>query len=134
MLRNVLLIAILLALPGCGKPLGWTEIGRVDAGILYTDSSAIVKTGPSATGWVMIDFKTPQTTRWAVDRRQHLSAKSQHEYDCAKEQWRTLSIAYYSGHMGTGDMISATIELGEWKPAVPGSSGKTLLDAACGKS
>ena len=134
MLRDSLLIAILLALPGCGKPEGWSEIGRVGAGVLYTDSSTIATTGASATGWVMIDFSTPQTTRGAVNGSQHLSAKSQHEYDCAREQWRTLSIAYYSGHMGAGDMISATVGPSEWKPAIPGSSGKTLLDAACGKS
>jgi len=118
---------MLLAVASCGKTDGWFEVGRVGAGVLYTDSATIVRTGTSATGLALLDFRSPQSTKGAVDGRQH-------EYDCSNQQWRILSIAYYSGNMGGGDMISTTVEPGGWMPAAPSSTGITLWDAPCGKS
>jgi len=132
--RSAILLGIPLILWSCGKTLGWSEVGRVGAGVLYTNSAAVVRAGTSATSWALIDFKSPQSTKGAVAGRMHLSAKSQYEYDCTFGQLRILSVAYYSGNMGEGEIISTAVEHEGWIPVVPGSTEKTLWDAICGKA
>jgi hypothetical protein len=126
MLRNVILIAALLFLSSSGKAQRWSELGRIGAGVLYTDSAAIAANGASVVAWTLLDFKSPQDTKGALGGRPHLSATMQYEFDCHLGQWRMLSATYYSRNMGEGDVISTAVAHEGWNPIVAGSAESRL--------
>jgi len=132
--RTAFLIAILPAISSCEKELKWSEIGRVDDGVLYIAPAAHDPTATTAKRLALIDFQSPQAILTVANGKRPLSATSQHEIDCGRGQLRMLSATYYSGRMGKGEIVSATVERAEWKPVVPGTMGKSIWDATCGKS
>jgi hypothetical protein len=79
--------------------------------------------------WYLLDFKTIKTL--AVDS--FLPSKVQFEYDCLEERSRMLYMSFYSGHKGSGNVVSSDSADEKWKPVVPETRDQRLWNVACGK-
>lgn len=65
----------------------------------------------------------------------YLSEEEQVEFDCEKEQMRTLYFSYRSGNMGEGELvkfISYSNDI-KWDSIEPDSTGAQLWKYACDK-
>jgi hypothetical protein len=104
--------------------------GDDEAGMtVYVDSDTIRRNGNSAKMWQLFDYKSVQ--RVAGDSL--FSLKRFNEYDCAEARTRTLGYTWFSGHMGSGNVVYSTTEVQQWEQVAPRSINQTLWKAACGK-
>jgi hypothetical protein len=118
--------------PDTSAALQWTLLGTSPANggmDVYVARTSIRRSGDSARMADLWDFKTPQV----FGGKSYLSARNQHEYDCARSRWRMLGTTGFSGHMGQGAVVASDQGAGAWEPV--GSSGP-LYDhwkVACAK-
>ncbi|MGH7147056.1 MAG: surface-adhesin E family protein [Nitrospiraceae bacterium] len=62
-----------------------------------------------------------------------LSSRAQYGFDCAEERTRKLSETWFSGNMGSGEMVHSISDETRWEPVAPGSVGQAMWKAACEK-
>jgi hypothetical protein len=96
---------------------------------VYVDPDTIRRKGDLVQMWVQYDYKTVQT----VAGFSYLSEKTQQQYDCAEERYRFLSRTWFSGYMGTGNVVFDNSNESKWEPVAPESVGLTVWKVACGK-
>ena len=96
---------------------------------VYTDPDTIRLKGDVVTMWSLNDYRTRQT----MGSTSYLSSKVQTEYDCAEERIRTLASTFFSGNMGSGDVVYSIAKEGEWQLLEPGSLGQSEWEIACDK-
>ena len=69
---------------------------------------------------------------WVIyDYRDNTSIKAQDEYDCKKQQSRTLYLIGYSKSMGEGESHIVDQLNRKWIPLVPESKGRAMWYFAC---
>lgn len=124
-----LLTTLMLTLLSTGAMAEWTPVDKNDYMDVYVDFATIHKTGDIVKMWSLNNFKAAQTGTSG----KYLSASSQDEYDCKKEQNRLLAQSEYSGNMQGGIVIFADSEPGGWKPVTLNSAREALWKVACGK-
>jgi hypothetical protein len=109
----------------------WVAVGgKVEAGMgAYADSATMRREGDLVKMEVLFDFKTRQTKAGVL----YSSANAQMEYDCAEQRFRGLAVMYFSGNMGSGNVLDRNSSKGKWLPVSPGSLDQTLWKVACGK-
>ena len=109
----------------------WMSLGESDAGTtVYADSATMRREGDLVKMEVLFDFKTSQTKAGVS----YSSANAQMEYDCAEQRFRGLAVMYFSGNMGSGNLLDRSSGKGKWLPVSPGSLDQTLWKVACGKN
>jgi hypothetical protein len=96
---------------------------------IYADVATIRRTGNLAKMWDLTDMKTGRTL--GEDKRTH-SFKKELEYDCGKQQVRTLYISWHSGNMGGGEILGSDANPTDWRPALRGTIREKLWQTACG--
>jgi hypothetical protein len=96
---------------------------------IYTDPDSIRLKGDVVTMWSLHDYKTVQT----MGSTSYLSYKVQTEYDCAEERIRKLGSTFFSGNMGSGEVVHSISKIGKWQRVEPGSLGQSEWDVACDK-
>jgi hypothetical protein len=96
---------------------------------VYADPDTIYRKGDLVKMEVLFDFKTIQTKAGAS----YLSAKAQMEYDCAEQRFEGLAVMYFSGNMGSGNLLDRSSSIGKWLLVSPGSLDQALWNVACGK-
>lgn len=96
---------------------------------VYTDPDTIRLKGDVVTMWSLHDYKTIQT----MGSTSYLSYKVQTEYDCAEERIRKLASTFFSGNMGSGDVVYSGSKEGKWQRLEPGSLGQSEWEVACDK-
>ena len=97
---------------------------------VYADLSTIPREGNLVKMWALFDYKT--------ERRLHggplaLSLINQYEYDCAEKRQRLLRNMWFSGHMGSGEVVHQFADDLPWGPVVPEGPEHSLWTAACKK-
>jgi len=109
----------------------WVLVSGDDgAGLaVYVDPATIRRNGNLAKMWQLYDYKTVQT----VAGDSLLSMKRFNEYDCVEERTRMLGYTWFSGNMGSGNVVYSTSEQQPWEPAVPRSINRSLWKVACNK-
>jgi hypothetical protein len=109
----------------------WLLVSGDDAAGLavYIDTATIRQNGNLAKMWQLYDYKTVQKV--AGDAL--LSFKRFNEYDCKEERTRMLGYTWFSGNMGSGQVVYSTTEVQQWEPVVSRSINQTLWKVACGK-
>jgi len=109
----------------------WVSIGANNQGgrTVYTDPDTIRLKGDVVTMWSLNDYKTIQT----MGSASYLSYKVQTEYDCAEGRIRKLASTFFSGNMGSGDVVYSISKEGRWHLVEPGSLGQSEWDVACDK-
>ena len=124
-------LIILLFLSSSPAYADWVAVGgKVEAGMsAYADPVTMRREGDLVKMEVLFDFKTRQTKAGVS----YSSANAQMEYDCAEQRVRGLAVMYFSGNMGSGNVLDRNSGKGKWLPVSPGSLDQTLWKVACGK-
>jgi len=109
----------------------WVLVSGDDAAGLavYVDPATIRCNGNLAKMWQLYDYKTVQT----VAGDSLLSIKRFNEYDCGEERTRMLGYTWFSGNMGSGNVVYSTTEQLPWEPVVPRTINRSLWKVACNK-
>jgi hypothetical protein len=105
--------------------LGASESGTT----VYADTATIRREGDLVKMLVLFDFKTRQTKAEVS----YLSAKAQMGYDCAEQRFEGLTVLYFSGNMGNGNLLDRSSGKGKRLRVSPGSIDHDLWKLACGK-
>jgi hypothetical protein len=125
-----LLLITLLALSSGPAYAEWMSLGASDSGTtVYADTATIRRDGDLVKMSVLFDFKTIQTKADVS----YSSAKAQMEYDCAEQRFEGLAVMYFSGNMGTGNLLDRSSGKGKRLRVSPGSLDHALWKLACGK-
>ena len=125
-----LLLTTLLVLSNGPAYAEWMSLGASDSGTtVYADPATIRPEGDLVKMSVLFDFKKIQT-KGDVS---YLSAKAQMEYDCAEVRFEGLTVLYFSGNMGNGNVLDRSSGKGKRLRVSPGSLDHALWKLACGK-
>ena len=124
------LITLLLVSSGPANA-EWVSIGANNqrGRTVYMDPDAIRLKGDVVTMWSLNDYETIQT----MGSTSYLSYKVQTDYDCAEERIRKLASTFFSGNMGSGDVVYSISKEGKWQLIEPGSLGQSEWEVACDK-
>lgn len=123
------LIALLLLSSGSASA-EWVLLIQTnqDGPNVYADPDSIRRKGELVEMWEMKDFKTVRTYL----NYSYLSPLTRSEYDCAKEGFRVLSLTWFLGNMGTGEVVnSESTQSYELMPFSRGSYAEVLWTYAC---
>ena len=108
----------------------WAWVDRNMHGMsAYADPDTIDRKGDLVKMWVLFDYKTVLT----VAGKSYGSNRVQDQYDCADQRSRMLSLTWFAGNMGTGDIRFHDDEGHKWRPVPPGSIIEALRNFACSK-
>lgn len=127
-MRKAILV-MLLAVVSSSAAAEWVEVARSDTSTFYADPATIRRAGNIVKMWDLIDRKTPDN----FNNKPYMSQRSQHEYDCKEEQWRTLYFTFFSGNMAGGNAVYIDSDPGKWAPVPPGSIAEGMWKFACGR-
>ena len=114
----------------------WTRLGNDGelGGEIFINKKSINKVGNIAKIWTLTNY----AKRQSAGGKKQLSTKSWYEYDCQNEQYRTLILYWYSGHMGKGKIVYSEIVysgriLAKMQPIIPNSAVERIWKITCGK-
>ncbi|HEX7093080.1 MAG TPA: surface-adhesin E family protein [Nitrospiraceae bacterium] len=126
-----LLLTILLFLSSNPAYANWVAVGgKVEAGMdANADPVTMNREGDLVKMEILLDFKTRQTKAGVS----YSSANAQMEYDCAEQRFRGLAVMYFSGNIGSGNLLDRSSGKGKRLPVSPGSLDQTLWKVACSK-
>ena len=99
---------------------------------LYAHPSSAHTLGEMVHMWSVIDYKLPQTSPKTA--KSFLSEKSEEEFNCRGRQYRTITYALHSAHMGLGDEVFISHKASDWAPIEPNSEIELLMKSACTKA
>jgi hypothetical protein len=129
-MKQLTFILLFLATANAGAE--WTLVarGQLNEGTLtvYADPETISRADDFAKMWGLLDFSIPKLLK---GKGEYSSIKFQEEFDCSQKRYRVLSLAWYTGTMGSGEPIAATNVGSEWAPVSPGSVDEAAWEAAC---
>ena len=94
---------------------------------IYIDKSTIKRNGDIVKSWILFDYVKVQRS----DDDFYQSSKTYTEFNCAEEMLRITYDISYAQHNGEGRVVSTNNNPGKWSPAVPGTSGMSVLKSVC---
>ena len=107
----------------------WAALGLFDQGTFYIDRDHIVREGETRKVWTMLDYRQPKTNTHGHPYR---STRSLVQIQCKTQQVKTLSLAFYQGGRGSGDVLSSEGVIQEWQPIPPDSVMAKMAWTVCG--
>ena len=96
---------------------------------VYVEAETINRHGEWVRVWVMDDLKIPQVR----GLRKYLSSRAEEEHDCIKERFRLLTLEYFSGNMGSGDVLYKTSGESNWTAVPRGTLAQSVWNFVCKK-
>ena len=132
-MKKQMCIAMLLALASGSAFAEWATVGTNEISTLFADLDSMRKTGNVVKMSYLIDYNKRQVH---VNGKRYLSTKTHAEYDCAKNEWRQISYAWYAGKMGNGmtvlgDADEPNAGSAQWHAVPPNSGSEVLWKFAC---
>ena len=107
----------------------WAAVGLFDQGTFYIDRDSIAREGETRKVWTMLDYRQPKTNSHGLAYR---STRSLQHIQCKSQQVKTLSLAFYTGTRGSGDVLSSEGVIQEWQPIPPDSVLAKMAWTVCG--
>jgi hypothetical protein len=107
----------------------WASVGLFDQGTFYIDRDSIAREGETRKVWTMLDYRQPQHNSHGKTYR---STRSLQHIQCKSHQVKTLSLAFYSGTRGSGDVLSSEGVIQEWQPIPSDSVLAKMAWTVCG--
>ena len=107
----------------------WAAVGLFDQGTFYIDRDSIAREGETRKVWTMLDYRQPKTNSHGQAYR---STRSLQQIQCKTQQVKTLSLAFYKGTRGAGDVLSSEGVIQEWQPIPPDSVLAKMAWTVCG--
>lgn len=120
-MNKKLLIALFFLLPNLAHG-AWTKSSESESYILYTENSKIQVDGNLRRIWYLLDLHKAVV----IDGKAFISNIVYDELDCKNKRIRHLQFNFYSGKMGSGNLIHQNDSISEWSHVVPGSTGERL--------
>jgi hypothetical protein len=112
---------------------GWVfrAVGADGSWASFSTEHQLKRSGHLVTAWLRQEYPEQQKSA-AGDT--YSSDVERVQYDCAKEQARTLLAIYYVGNNLTGNQQSEQVDPKQaaWDPIVPGTQSETIFHWACG--
>ena len=108
----------------------WTTIGKTNEFTAYVDRTTIQHGGRFIKINNLRNLKVPKRVG---DDPPYSSMRAQIEYDCENNKHRTLTLTFFSGNMGEGEVIFTDLVTSQWLTNTPASFGEIEWDIACGK-
>lgn len=106
----VTIVALLIV---SGNAIGaWVKVGEAPVGSIYFDSESVRRSGNVVSLTYLFDFKSVQS----AGAYRLLSTKTQGEFDCQKQELRTLNFIFYAGNMAAGTPVHSDFEPIPWEP------------------
>ena len=128
MSRRVL--AIVIALASAPAAAEWSAVGSAnEIYAAFADRESIRRSGDLVRMHGLYDFRQRDRTPEGLGL---FSTAVLREYDCAGRRVRLLSAIDFSGHMGEGEVVSASDRAGRWERVVAGGIDEAYLQFACG--
>ncbi|HEY7129028.1 MAG TPA: surface-adhesin E family protein [Nitrospira sp.] len=124
------LLAMCLLLVSGPVYAGWEMIGVSEPykATVYGDYATVRRRGNILTMSELFDYETIHTL---AGRKMYLSHTTEREYDCPAELTRVLGVKWFSGQMGSGDMVESLNLISNWTVVERGSIAEALWIAAC---
>ncbi|MEY3628161.1 MAG: surface-adhesin E family protein [Limnohabitans sp.] len=107
----------------------WAAVGLFDQGTFYIDRDSIAREGEARKVWAMLDYRQPQHNSHGKTYR---STRSLQHIQCKTHQVKTLSLAFYAGARGSGDVLSSEGVIQDWQPIPPDSVVAKMARTVCG--
>ena len=107
----------------------WAAVGLFDQGTFYIDRDHVERDGDTRKVWTMLDYRQPKTNSHGQAYR---STRSLQQIQCKTQQVKTLSLAFYKGTRGSGDVLSSEGVIQEWQPIPPDSVLAKMAWTVCG--
>ena len=107
----------------------WAAVGLFEQGTFYIDRDSIAREGETRKVWIMLDYRQPKTNSHGQAYR---STRSLQQIQCKTQQVKTLSLAFYKGTRGAGDVLSSEGVIQEWQPIPPDSVLAKMAWTVCG--
>ena len=127
-----LLLIILLALSSGPVYAEWVGISftKSEGGYdVYANPDTIRRKGDLVKMWILYDYKTLQLATGLA----HLSDSIQLEANCTEKLQRSFAYTWWSGNLGSGNVVFSYSTEGNWIPIGPGTVGHTVWSFACSK-
>ena len=105
----------------------WRLVDGHDRAKVYVDTETISRHGEWVSVWGMDNVQTAQ----ARGLRKYLCTRAQEEHDCAKERFRLLALEYFSGNMGSGEVLSKTVGESDWATIPRGTLAQSVWKFVC---
>ena len=126
-MKKILLTAA-LALITHNAMADWSAYSKSDVSTGYYDVATARKSGSKVKLWILYD----QTKEDSILGKPYWSTKQRTEFDCKREQWRVLSLSFYSDHMGKGKVVISSSDKNKFQPVLPGTVIEHYYKLACG--
>ena len=124
-----LAICVLGAVTGPVRAADWAALGLFDQGTFYIDRDTIVREGETRKVWTMLDYRQPKSNSHGLPYR---STRSLVQIQCKTQQVKTLSLAFFKGTRGSGDVLSSEGVIQDWQPIPPNSVLAKMAWTVCG--
>lgn len=117
-----------LSQPIENPPLGpeWEFVSQSDSATSFINLKTIRASGPFIKAWGI------RNTDGTIRGKTYRSTKWMDEYDCTREESRTLTETAHSEPFSNGSIVYSSDRPSSWRPVPPGSVGERLLTFACG--
>jgi hypothetical protein len=107
----------------------WAAVGLFEQGTFYIDRDSIAREGETRKVWTMLDYRQPQHNSHGKTYR---STRSLQHIQCKTQRVKTLSLAFYTGTRGSGDVLSSEGVIQEWQPIPHDSVVAKMAWTVCG--
>lgn len=130
MKKILIFLPVLFGLAFAGSALAeWEQVALTGDGQFYVESSSVRTIGKNKEAWVMLNLKSSQK---ATNGKRYLSAKAKVVFDCVNDKKSYLALVYYSGKMGTGNVVvDDNFKTYDWYHNVPDSAFAIVARAVC---
>jgi hypothetical protein len=112
---------------------GWVfrAVGADGSWATFSTEHQLKRSGHLVTAWLRQEYPEQQRT---AGGDVYLSDVERVQYDCTKEQVRTLLAIYYAGNSLTGSQQNEQVDPKQaaWDPIVPGTQSEITFHWACG--
>lgn len=105
------------------------KAGETDGYVYYADHASIKKADEIVTMADLFDYKTARTEGGGAPA---LSKKTERGYDCQNQKSQALKTIWYSGKMGSGNVVRTSGDSDQLTPVMAGSPTAALIKLACG--
>lgn len=128
-MRKTILMVMLAVVSGPAAA-EWIIAAETSEAVSYFNPATIRRSGDTAKMWRVMAFKVP---RRSAKGKMYWSSKTQDEFDCKNERWRSLYLSLHFGKMGDGETVFSFTDTDEWTPIVPDSLAEANWKIACAK-
>lgn len=118
---------MLLAVISNNAAAEWVPVTSNEAFVIYADPATLRMVGNRVKIWSLFDHEVVQKS----NGESYMSIKSQFEYDCKEEQYRTLYVSFHSLNMGEGRVVLSSNKPNPWSPVPPGSMTEIMWKISC---